>query len=219
MKEFIISDASYLSNWHNKGTHFHLGYELIYAKNANIELYINNKVYRVKNNTIIFINCFEEHSYKIIEGSYDRYYVNFDRNIINKFIENPLLIALLNNRNKNIPHCFENVDFCEDIFKEFINQFENQDCFSQDVILSYLKLLLIQIYKTNKINLKQENIAKPIIYDIKKYIDDNFMKDIKISNLSEQFFIDKFYLSHSFKNTFGFSPKQYLTLNRLSYAK
>ncbi len=219
MQNFIISETAYLSGTDNKERHFHLGYELIYAKNADIDLSINDKIYNVKNNTLILINCFEEHSFKIISGSYDRYYVNFNRNKVNELIDNPLLISLLCSRPENFIHCFGNITNCEEIFKVFIKEFENQDNFSEDIILSYLKTLLAQIFRNNDIKIEQDTKEKSIIYDIKEYIDKNFISDIKISQLSEKFFIDKFYLSHLFKDTFGFSPKQYLILNRLSYSK
>ncbi|MFR6258370.1 MAG: helix-turn-helix transcriptional regulator, partial [Anaerovoracaceae bacterium] len=63
---------------------------------------------------------------------------------------------------------------------------------------------------------------KPVqesIYQVQKYIDQNFAQDIKIKELAEKFYINFYYLSHTFKELTGYSPKQYLLLNRLTYSK
>ncbi|MEG1954414.1 MAG: helix-turn-helix transcriptional regulator, partial [Hydrogenoanaerobacterium sp.] len=42
---------------------------------------------------------------------------------------------------------------------------------------------------------------------------------IKVTALSDQFYISPSCLTHSFKKYVGCSPKQYITMNRISYAK
>lgn len=64
----------------------------------------------------------------------------------------------------------------------------------------------------------QKTISKDV-YEIQKYIDRHFMEDIKISELAKRNHISQYYLSHSFKKLCGYSPKQYLLMTRLSFAR
>ena len=54
---------------------------------------------------------------------------------------------------------------------------------------------------------------------IQQYIEIHFREEIKISHLADQYFLNHCYLTHKFKEQVGYSPKQYILLNRLSYAK
>ena len=46
-----------------------------------------------------------------------------------------------------------------------------------------------------------------------------FPEDVRIKDLAAKYYINFYYLSHLFREVTGYSPKQYLLLNRLSYAK
>jgi len=80
--------------------------------------------------------------------------------------------------------------------------------------------LLITLFRleSNRFPIPSKNI-KPEIFEVQKYIEKHFKENILISELADKFYINKYYLSHSFKELTGYSPKQYLLLNRLSYAK
>ncbi|MEG0616745.1 MAG: AraC family transcriptional regulator, partial [Oscillospiraceae bacterium] len=80
--------------------------------------------------------------------------------------------------------------------------------------------LLATLYRQNKaaFPLPAQNV-KSEIFEVQQYIEKNFKNEIMISELADKFYINKYYLTHSFKELTGYSPKQYLLLNRLSFAK
>jgi AraC-like DNA-binding protein len=57
------------------------------------------------------------------------------------------------------------------------------------------------------------------IRDIRDYIQENFSRTIHLEELSERFFISKYYLCHEFKKYTGLSPNEYLIATRLNKAK
>jgi len=57
------------------------------------------------------------------------------------------------------------------------------------------------------------------MYEIEKYIDAHFLERIQIREVAESFFVSPGYLAHCFKSCVGYTPMQYLMLNRLSYAR
>ncbi len=57
------------------------------------------------------------------------------------------------------------------------------------------------------------------ISSIKKYIEANYNKKISLNELSEKFYISKFYMIKKFKEEFKLTPLEYLTEYRLKVAK
>ncbi|MGN1318183.1 MAG: helix-turn-helix transcriptional regulator [Lachnospirales bacterium] len=54
---------------------------------------------------------------------------------------------------------------------------------------------------------------------IKDYIDQNFNKKISLDELSEKFYINKFYLTRIFKEQFGVSINSYIQQVKITNAK
>lgn len=53
----------------------------------------------------------------------------------------------------------------------------------------------------------------------KRYIDENYSESITLDKLAEIAHVNKYYLSHSFKNEYNFSPIDYLMKRRITEAK
>jgi AraC-like DNA-binding protein len=51
------------------------------------------------------------------------------------------------------------------------------------------------------------------------YIEENLDKDLSLECLSKEFYVSKFYISHSFKDNMGLSLHQYITKKRLNACK
>ena len=54
---------------------------------------------------------------------------------------------------------------------------------------------------------------------IKEYIDTNYFENITLDSLANQTNLNKFYISHLFKDALGISPINYLNSKRLSVCK
>lgn len=220
MSENIIADAAHLTENFIRHNHFHVSYELIYVKTGSIVIDIDGRCYTVSDETILFINCFEQHSIKtVLSEEYERYYVNFSRERIDKLLTNPKLASILRNRPDGFCHCLRAPKNCDSFFNDFIDEYQNPSEFAEEYVVSRLTQLLILLYRQSRDSFSDHAASNPVIYEIQNYIDDHFCEELDISSLAEKFFISKYYLSHSFKEVTGYSPKQYLQLNRLSYAK
>lgn len=57
------------------------------------------------------------------------------------------------------------------------------------------------------------------VLDVKNYLDENYSGKITLDNLCKQFYISKYYLTHSFKDEFGQSITRYLLSIRITHAK
>lgn len=60
---------------------------------------------------------------------------------------------------------------------------------------------------------------KQNLQNVKDFLDQNYQEKITLDNLSEKFFINKFYLTRLFKEQFGISINNYLIQVRITHAK
>ena len=66
---------------------------------------------------------------------------------------------------------------------------------------------------------RRRSTGKQNLQNIKEYLDQNYREKITLDQLSEQFFINKFYLTRIFKEQFGLSVTNYLLQTRITHAK
>ena len=91
----------------------------------------------------------------------------------------------------------------------------------------FVKILLIELLlRANAMYRDYHNITAPtisqnysLVYNVMNFIHKYYWDDITLDTLSQQFYINKFYLCSLFKSVTGTSPNQYLINCRLMKAK
>lgn len=83
-------------------------------------------------------------------------------------------------------------------------------------IATVLTLVMSESWHPKK---KTQQIKRTSALDVKRYLDEHYTVKITLESLCEQFFISKYYLSHSFKEQFGVSVLTYLKSVRITHAK
>ena len=58
-----------------------------------------------------------------------------------------------------------------------------------------------------------------MVYDAKKYIDNNYMFDISVEALAKRYRVSRFHFTRLFSREFGKSPYEYLTAVRMNAAR
>ncbi|MGM9539247.1 AraC family transcriptional regulator [Anaerovibrio sp.] len=61
--------------------------------------------------------------------------------------------------------------------------------------------------------------ADAVGWRIKKYIDDKYLEQITLDDMSRDMYLNAYYLSHSFKRIIGYSPMQYVIRRRIGQAQ
>jgi len=82
---------------------------------------------------------------------------------------------------------------------------------------NYIRNLLIETINT--ISIFKENRNVKTIKKIKKYIDQNYSKDISLNDIADRYNISYFHLSKTFKQIYGKNFKDYLLDVRMDHAK
>ena len=79
-----------------------------------------------------------------------------------------------------------------------------------------LTLLMEQSWQPESMTVSRKRLE---LAAVKEYLDEHYMEKIALDDMSEQFFINKFYLSKIFKETYGTTVNNYLISKRITRAK
>lgn len=90
------------------------------------------------------------------------------------------------------------------------------------MIKTYMIQMLVTMNTIFKALKADAQIYKPSndrITAIEKYISENLSSEISLDTLAEKFFINKYYMCHTFKEETGLTIKEYINTRRISKAK
>ena len=169
--------------------------------------------YTLYPNHAILIYCGDYHLYKSIQ-SWEFKWLHFKGSCSKEYYD------LLNGNDPSPINIVDNIK-TDMLFSEIIDTLEN------DVVLPDLKLsslvtqLLTEIIliKNSPSNSEMYYLHKNEISLAIKFISDNYMKNINITDISNAVHLSKFYFIKIFKTFTGSSPYEYLTNYRIAMAK
>jgi YesN/AraC family two-component response regulator len=111
----------------------------------------------------------------------------------------------------------------EQLLNMIVNETKNKEAGYEDYIKAILVQLLIYIGRyTKNSEIRPFMHLNPMyekISDIVQHINRNFMQKITLDDVSKQFYISRFYLSKTFKETTGFTFVEYLNSVRIKEAQ
>lgn len=106
-----------------------------------------------------------------------------------------------------------------------LEEFYIWDDFSKDAINNYLHHILLAVYRianasTPKAfkNNSEASRASHTVYQVLRYIDQNFLHIEKMKDISAALSYNEFYLSHLFKEKTGTTIKEYVTQKKIDHA-
>lgn len=205
--------------------HFHIGYEIILVTQGESVFKINDALCHFEKYSIVFINNLEKHEMQTLKLPYSRYMAIIDADFFDNIIKDSVLLSIFKIRPKGFKNGFklkkEHVDSIEEIFYQLSLIHSKKQEFWQIEFNALLSKLIVLIYRNYKEHFPIQNIdkAEKRIFDIQSYIDENFKKELSLESLSSQFYLNRYYLAHLFKEVTGFTVKQYILLKRIAFAK
>lgn len=203
--------------------HTHNDYQLIYVRQGAVHMDIGGKAYEIESPALLFIGNFEQHSIRGLTGEYERIYVNLAPDFIETALQSRELLAIFCNRPAGFSHIVPVKSIqteVEDILRALKEEYYMQSPYWEEMAGVLLKKLLILIYRISADYFPVTgNGIRDMVWDAKKYIEENFSRPLTILEVAEYFHVSSFYLSHAYKRVTGYSPKQYLMQYRLTMAR
>ncbi|MEH7274277.1 helix-turn-helix domain-containing protein, partial [Neobacillus vireti] len=109
------------------------------------------------------------------------------------------------------------IEISDQIEKRVDIFFDQNGSFQLEEFVKRIKREIVVFLKKIKRSSIQKN--SNIIYDIEKYLQANFDRDVKLQEISEQFYISREYISRKFKQEFQVNISDYLVSIRMKKAK
>lgn len=177
-------------------------------------LEIDHKIYQLKKDDFIFIDCQQEYIQKtnnwIIQWVH--FYGPTMNNIYEKYTERG---------GKQIFQARENKKKYQEILQNILIIVQSQD-YIKDMHLCEQLTSLLTLLMQDSWDMSQRKInsqSKRNVQDIKEYIDNNYREPLTLAQISKKFYIDKYYLSRIFKEQFDQTVTSYINLVRITKAK
>lgn len=212
--------------------HYHDSYEINFFINVDLEIFIKDTRYEVHDGDVIFINEFDIHRFIYDNTStiYNRYVINFKKDFILPNLKaagiEGILDYLKDSRYSLAATSLKERNELESLFKAMINA-NNANSksltgdYKEAAVKAYLLLILIRLWELIKNNKPGNGMSKKgkLVQDIIQFIDGNYMSAISLDLLEEKFFMDKFHISHIFKEVTDFSILEYVLHRRIIEAQ
>ena len=211
----------------NVNLHHHDFYECYFFVSGDVTYIIEGKSYTLQSGDIILINSKELHQPIINnkEVPYERIVVWLDKNFVDS----------LSMEDTKLNRCFEDIQkenvirtdlegqqSIKSILNKLLKLADYSGMGMELLYRSYLTELLITLnnllfYNTNKVNITIEKST--LIDEIISYINTHVEEDIKIEDLSNQFFISRYHLLRVFKKHSKTTLHKFIVQKKLIYAK
>lgn len=210
--------------------HLHDSYEIFMALSDNIKYFIEGEVYDLAKGDIIITNASEVHRPQVTDHNpYERRFIQFKPEFFSHLLGsdfNPLRIFTHRSVGKGNKFALSTIDspHVQSIFQCFDtiqSLYQKDDPRSQLLIYSIMIQLLIHlgdIYDDQQhpqtFRILDERVKKMLIL-----IENNFQTKISLDTLSAALYVDKYYISHLFKEATGFTVMEYIQSKRIQLAK
>ena len=213
--EHIKGEAAYTQHKHN-------AYQILFVRKGRASVRMYSTEREVSGPAFVFINNLENHSIWTHDAEYERYSVIIDAKALQQKIRNHILLSVFscfNTTGRYILPVSEKLAARTvpilDILSE-ATAYPSQEAEAA----ALLQVLFYQVYRASPEYFRaSETKIDKAVWEIRRTIENNPKTDITLSGLAENFFFDKYYLSHSFKKNTGYSIKHYTLLCRLSLAR
>ncbi|MGI5894246.1 MAG: helix-turn-helix domain-containing protein [Candidatus Merdivicinus sp.] len=219
----MISQLRYSETSQSQHSHFHLSCEMVFVVDGQAEFCIDGHSYLAQKNSIVFISSYEQHEVHVLQHPYHRYFAMVQAAELERALPSSALPGIFKNRPAGFSHCVSLDSFHEEperLFAALCREASANSPYAEQMVKTLLEQILILVYRACPQNFASwENSSSSRVREIQQYIEQHFTEEIRISELAERFFVNHCYLTHIFKEQVGYSPKQYILLNRLSYAK
>lgn len=174
----------------------------------------DNQMYPLKQNDCVFIDCKKPYYHSTEQNLWKLKWAHFNGPNMNAIYEKykerggtPTFHPNNINRYINILDNIHSTSTSSNYTKDMI-------IFQQ--LAELLSYLMEDSWHQNqtKLNTKKQNLQQ-----IKDYIDQHYQEKITLDQLSQQFFINKYYLTRVFKEQFGITINTYIQQVRITHAK
>lgn len=207
------SSARYADDW-NSMPHAHSYMELFYITGGKGQFLIQDRLYPVNVNDLVIINPNVLHT----EVSIDTHPMEY----IVLGIEGLELTAArgFNGQFALLDH-FESAEI-SGCLRNILREKRQKDTGYEEICQAYLEILILRLMRNAPLSVPvepQTAAGNRQCAAVRRYIDLHYKNQLTLDQLAEEAHMNKYYLSHSFKEEYGVSPINYMISRRIEESK
>lgn len=225
-RSFYINNKIYEDHTSMPNNHFHKFYEIYYLLSGERYYFIKDRTYLIKKGDLVLINKNDLHkTYDAGSSEHQRILINFSESFITNmsnqsddilktlFLENSPVSSFTIDEQLHIENLLMKIT------SEIEHKYSGYEFYLQGIFFQLLVVFLR--YRENKIRTKHEelNPMHSKIFQIVKFINNNYHEPLSLPYISERFYISPYYLSRIFKETTGFTFVEYVNSIRIQQAQ
>ena len=208
-----VASARYGGDWHSV-PHTHNHAELFYIVGGKGQFLIEDQLYPVNTNHLVIINPNVTHTEVSLNAQPLEYIVlGIDG------------VELSITENSNGQFCildhFESMDITS-CLRNILREMELKQPGYEDICQAFMEILIIRLMRSTGLSVPtepQNSVGNHQCAAVRRYIDHHFKESLTLDQLAEEAHMNKFYLSHAFKQEYGVSPINYMISRRLEESK
>lgn len=227
-EDILVDRAAVSSKKKSNLNHYHYFYELYLFLGEEMEYFIENKVYTIRNHDIVLIDKLLMHRTLYSSSSVgERILVLFNPDILHGIPDTAIREKVAALFNERILVCSQD-RLANTIKDKFLMLYEGfrlgtspvQSLKNQYALLELLLSLTELSPRPSELsNLSLRHPKEKRVYEIIAYINENYENVITLDILSKRFFVDRHYLCHIFKEVTGVTVVNMINARRLSEAE
>lgn len=208
-----VASSRYDGDWHSvPHTHDHM--ELFYIVGGKGQFLIRDRVYPVNANNLVIINPNVIHTEVSLNAQPLEYIVLGIEGLTldNRGDSDGEFSILDHYESAEISGCLRNI----------LREMELKNTGYEDVCQAYMEILVIRLMRNTALAASEG--VQPLAGNrqcaaVLRYIDRHFKETLTLDQLAEEAHMNKFYLSHVFKQEYGISPINYMISRRIEESK
>lgn len=209
-----ITHSEYEKSWHST-PHTHHFTELFYIVSGVGSFILPDREIPVKENDLVVINPNVEHTEKSNEHDSLEYIALGIKGLAFSLVpdETEIPVGLFTYQGDRQEILFH--------LNKLLTEVQQQDEAYELVCQNIINILIIKLKRAKNITVEShdaQNLNQSVAL-VKHYINHNYQSDITLDMLADVGSINKYYLSHRFKDDTGMSPIEYLIKTRIKNAK
>lgn len=192
--------------------HYHGFFELYYMKEGKCNYFISDHSYDVVSGDIVLVPKDTIHRTNYTSKTHSRLLLNFPEEFIAPEILNEVNNLGYLYRNKGVSHHIEG------ILSMIEQEYQKNDALTPHALRAYTEQLFVFMIR-HKTSEKRYQVGNTMVEDTIKYIQQNYMADIRLVTVAKRMNVSPEHLSRTFKKKTAFGFNEYLTLYRLQRAE
>lgn len=208
-----VASAKYGGDWHSI-PHAHSYTELFYITGGDGRFQIDDEQFPVQAHQLVIVNPNIIHT----ELSYEAHPLEY----IVLGIEGLEISIPGTNEDRYCVYTFSAMNKVLDCMCSILQEMQNRETEHLIACQAYMDILVVQLMRNTGTSMTQVSDSSPTNRQcaaIRRYIDSHYKEPLTLDLLAAEANVNKYYLAHAYKQTYGISPISYMIARRIREGK